>query len=308
MAKTRLKTIQNNLVLRGEILYQTRVFFRNQGYLEVETPLLLPKPIPEAHIDPVETESGVLLPSPEIAMKPLLASGYDRIFQITRSFRKNERGKKHLPEFTILEWYTKDMDYEEMAGQCQDLILHLAQKVLQTKTLSYQGRQMDITPPWQKMRVSEAFAELSGSPLEKALETNRFEEVLAMEIEPGLGWEKPLFLMDYPASMASLARKKPKNPEFAERFELYMAGIEILNAFGELTDPAEQRERFVLENEIRKKQGKKVFPLPEMFLHALKDMPEASGCALGIDRLVMIFADERKIDRVCAFVPEDFTP
>jgi lysyl-tRNA synthetase class 2 len=153
--------------------------------------------------------------------------------------------------------------------------------------------------------VDEAFERLAGVTVEKALNDNRFDEVLALGVEPQQGRERPVFLYDYPAACGALARLKLPERRLAERFELYIGGLELCNAFTELVDPAEQRLRFEWEQQQRRRGGRAVYPMPEKFLHALGDMPAAAGNALGLDRLVMLFTDSGAIDDVVAFTPEE---
>jgi lysyl-tRNA synthetase class 2 len=294
-----------NLRLRANIIRAVRQFFAENDYLEVETPIRIPAPVPEAHIDAQPSGSWFLQTSPELCMKRLLAAGYPRIFQICKCFRKNERGGRHLSELTMLEWYTAGGDYTGMMTQCEALITTVADCMGFDEALRYQGRRIDLSLPWPRMTVAEAFGQWAGISVERAMDEDRFEEVLALEIEPRLGIDKPVFLYDYPAAHGALARLKPSNRRVAERFEMYIGGLELCNAFTELTDPKEQRERFEKERDLRRHAGKPAHPMPERFLEALEDMPDAAGNALGIDRLVMLFADTAKIDDVVAFTPEE---
>ena len=294
-----------NLRLRARIIRTVRQFFAEHDYLEVETPIRIPAPAPEAHIDAQPSGSWFLQTSPELCMKRLLAAGYPRIFQICKCFRRNERGRRHLPELTMLEWYTAGHDYSNMMTQCEALLTEVAGSLGLREGLCYQGRRIDLSLPWPRITVAEAFDRLAGISVEQAMEEDRFEEVLALEIEPRLGVEKPLFLYDYPAACGALARLKSSNQRLAERFELYIGGLELCNAFTELNDANEQRARFDTERESRGQAGLTVYPMPERFLEALKEMPDAAGNALGIDRLVMLFADTTEIDDVVAFTPEE---
>ena len=294
-----------NLRLRARIIRTVRQFFAEHDYLEVETPIRIPAPAPEAHIDVQPSGSWFLQTSPELCMKRLLAAGYPRIFQICKCFRRNERGRRHLPELTMLEWYTAGHDYSDMMTQCEALLTEVAGSLGLREGLCYQGRRIDLSLPWPRITVAEAFDLLAGISVEQAMEEDRFEEVLALEIEPRLGVEKPLFLYDYPAACGALARLKSSNQRLAERFELYIGGLELCNAFTELNDASEQRARFDTERESRGQAGLTVYPMPERFLEALKEMPDAAGNALGIDRLVMLFADTTEIDDVVAFTPEE---
>ncbi|MGD2011453.1 MAG: EF-P lysine aminoacylase EpmA [Desulfobacterales bacterium] len=294
-----------NLRLRARIIRTVRQFFTEHDYLEVETPIRIPAPAPEAHIDAQPSGSWFLQTSPELCMKRLLAAGYPRIFQICKCFRRNERGGRHLPELTLLEWYTAGTNYNGMMAQCEALIGSVARVAGSGDMLRYQGQRIDLTPPWPRLTVAEAFDRLSSVSVEEALKENRFDEVMGLDIEPQLGIDKPVFLYDYPAACGALARLKPEDCRLAERFELYIGGLELCNAFTELTDPTEQRLRFEEERKMRRLAGKSVTPMPAKFLSALKEMPAAAGNALGIDRLVMLFADTTEIDDVVAFTPEE---
>lgn len=300
-----MSRIKKHLQLRADIIRSVRSFFQSNGYLEVETPVRIPAPAPEAFIDAVATGACFLQTSPELCMKRLLASGYNRIFQLCRCFRCNERGSLHLPEFTMLEWYTANRNYLDMMDQSEDLIRYVASRTGFNNRLEYDGKSIDLQHPWDRMSVVDAFAEFSPLTMEEALKQDRFDEIMGLEIEPHIGLAKPLFLYDYPASAGALARLKPGDCNFAERFELYISGIELCNAFSELTDPDEQRARFEQENRERRLAGKKEYPRPDKFLDALHSMPEAAGNALGIDRLVMLLANAATIDAVVAFTPEE---
>ncbi len=282
-----------------------RLFFETNGYLEVETPVRVPTQAPETHIDAESSDGWMLQTSPEICMKRLLAAGYGKIFQICKCFRKKERGGKHLPEITILEWYQAGVDYKALMEETEALVRFVADTTGAGQSISYQGGRIDFSSPWEKLSVHEAFSRFAEIAPEQALSENRFDEILAFEIEPNLGFGKPLFLFDYPVEVGALARKKRSDPKIAERFELYISGLELCNAFSELIDPSEQRKRFEIELAARKRRGMAVYPMPEKFLKSLADMPEASGCALGIDRLTMLFANANRIDDVVAFTPEE---
>jgi lysyl-tRNA synthetase class 2 len=286
---------------RARIIQSIRAFFIGRGYLEVETPHRIPGNAPEVHIDAAAAEGWFLHTSPELAMKRLLAAGYPRLFQICRVWRREERGGKHLPEFTMLEWYRAGVDYTALMAECEELLRALAPG----GRLSWQGREVDIASPWERLTVREAFERHAPVGLDEALATERFDETLAFEIEPHLGRTRPTFLTEYPAELAALARKKPGHPQVAERFELYVAGLELANAFSELTDPAEQRERFARDEAARRAAGKPPYPSPEKFLCELETMPEAAGIALGVDRLVMLLTGAETIDKVVAFTPEE---
>ncbi len=305
MISTRQSAIKNGLEIRSRTIQAIRSYFHGADYLEIETPIRIPAPAPETHIDAVESGEWFLHTSPELCMKRLLAAGYPRIFQISHVFRKSERGGRHLPEFTLLEWYRAYHDYQDMMIQCEELITHVAEKLGIGKQLQYGDITIDLSRPWDRISVQDAFARYVGSSMEQALSENRFDERMGLEIEPKLGLNRPVFLIDYPAECGALARLKPSNPLLVERFELYICGLELCNAFSELTDATEQRQRFIYEMDCRRAMNKTGYPMPEPFLQSLQRMPPATGNAMGIDRLVMLFADAGKIDDVVSFTPEE---
>ena len=302
MRQTQIKA---GLRLRNRVQRALRSFFEAADYLEVETPIRVPAPAPEAHIDPEPAGEAFLQTSPELCMKRLLAAGYPRLFQICRCFRRAERGRRHLPEFTLLEWYTANRDYQGMMDQTEALLKYVARSLGGDDTLTFQEKAIDIGQPFQRMTVDKAFQTFAACSAEEALAKGNFDEIVGCTIEPRLGWERPVFLYDYPAECAALARLKPDLPTRAERFELYIGGIELCNGFSELNDSAEQRRRFQDELQARQQAGRPTTPLPERFLTALDQMPPATGNALGVDRLVMLFADTLTIDDVTAFTPEE---
>jgi lysyl-tRNA synthetase class 2 len=293
------------LRMRAGIIQSIRRFFVERADLEIETPCLIPAPAPETHIDAIRADDLFLQTSPELCMKRLLSAGYDRLFQICRCFRMGERGSRHLPEFTMLEWYGRGLDYLDLMADCEALIRFIAHELDLGYRLRYQGSEISLEPPWERVSVEEAFLCHGSLSMKEALRTNRFDEIMGIEIEPSLGLQKPTFLYDYPAGAAALSRRKPDDPELSERFELYMARLEIANGFSELTDPEEQRERFEKERSERSRTGKPIYPFPEKFVHSLHLMPECAGIALGVDRLVMLFADEADIGSVVSFTPEE---
>lgn len=301
----RLHSRKSILVLRAAVIREIRNFFISNDYLEVETPLLVSAPAPEVHIDAISTSAGYLHTSPELCMKRMLAAGFTKIFQISKCFRAGERGHRHLPEFCLLEWYRTGIDYHDLMTECRELTLWVCRKILGQQEIHYQGEKIDIQSPWKRIPVADVFDRFASITMEDALSTDRFDEIMAIEIEPRLGSMGPVFLYDYPASLASLARLKANQPEYSERFEWYMGGMELGNGFSELTDSREQRARFEQASKQRNALGKEGYPMPERFLDALGQMPESGGMAVGIDRLVMILSDRSVIDDVVAFTPEE---
>lgn len=305
MRKYRQSKINHNLHLRARIIQAVRRFFIDRDYLEVETPIRIPAPAPEAHIDAVAAGEWFLQTSPELSMKRLLAAGFCRLFQICKCFRQRERGRKHLPELTMLEWYRAEGNYFSLMEECEELLTFIASQLGSRPSLKYRDHRIELSKPWLRLPVADAFEKYGSVSMDEALASGTFDEVMALEIEPQLGAPVPVFLYDYPAPHGALARLKPGNPLLAERFELYIAGLELCNGFSELNDALEQRQRFEKEQQLRRSLNKTTYPMPHKFLEALSDMPAAAGNALGIDRLVMLFADTDQIDDVVAFTPEE---
>jgi len=301
----KLAARKRNLLLRARMVQSIRAFFIEQGYLEIDTPQLISAPAPEVHIEALRAGGRYLQTSPELCMKRLLASGFPKIFQIGKCFRAGERGDRHLPEFSLLEWYRTGIDYKALMNECEALICFVSQRLDMGGKILYRANKIDLKKPWQRISVSAAFDQYASISLEKALEEGCFDQVMVEEIEPNLGTISPTFLYDYPASMAALARLKPGNMALAERFEIYIAGLELANGFSELNDPVEQRARFVRDLQIRDAAGKEACPMPERFLRSLEHMPDAAGIALGVDRLAMFFSGAQKIDEVVPFTPEE---
>jgi lysyl-tRNA synthetase class 2 len=203
-----------------------------------------------------------------------------------------------------LEWYSVGQDYQALMVQCEHLLKFILNALELDQSIIYQGIKIDFETPWRRLSVSEAFDACASMPIDTALQKNCFDEVMVEEIEPRLGFD-PVFLYDYPASRGALARLKPDDGRFAERFEMYIGGLELCNGFSELTDPAEQRERFEKELTFRKSSGNIIYPMPEKFLSTLDEIPDAAGNALGLDRLVMLLSDAKTIDEVVSFTPEE---
>ncbi len=298
---------QSPLILRAQVLQAIRQYFTEQGFLEVETPLLIPANAPEEYIDPLATlPCWQLQTSPEICMKRLLCRGYQRIFQISHCWRAGERGSRHLTEFTMLEWYRADADYDILMADCAGLLRRVAASCIADGTFSRFGKKIDPHAEWAHISVQEAFLRFAQADALASAENGRFDELLVSQIEPALeNFTVPVILADYPAQLAALSRLKSDDPRLAERFELYLAGLELANGFSELNDPQEQRTRFEEANQRRAAAGRQVLPLPERFLDELSAMPLSAGIALGVDRLVMLAVGAETIDDVVAFRPEE---
>ena len=277
---------------RARVLREIRAFFDARGFTEVETPVRIPAPAPEPHIDCPPSGDWFLRASPELQMKKLLAAGMERIYQIGPCFREGEKGSRHNPEFTMLEWYRANADYNDIAVDMEALV----GEVLRT-TGTTGVSPVAVVLPFPRMTVREAYLRWAGWDPVEAWDQDRFDFDMATKIEPNLP-KGPIFLMDYPAPAASLARLKADDPRVAERWELYVDGLELANAFTELTDPVEQRRRFESARAERRALGEADYPLDEEFLDALGRMPPSGGVALGVDRLVMLACGVRDISDV----------
>ncbi|MDP4003013.1 EF-P lysine aminoacylase EpmA [Methylobacterium sp. NEAU K] len=321
------------LLLRNRILTAFRSWFAARDFIEAEAACLQVSPGNEAHLSAFATEAvgagGARTPlylhtSPEFACKKLLAAGETRLFSFARVFRNRERGPLHHPEFTMLEWYRTGAPYTDLMADCTDL-LRRAAETAGTPRFLYRGREADPQAEPERLTLAEAFARFAGIDLlatvSRTGETDRdglaasvaetglrvapddtwadlFSRVLVARIEPHLGHGRPTILYEYPVSEAALARPAPHDPRVAERFELYACGVELANAFGELTDPAEQRRRFEAEMAEKHRVYGECYPIDEDFLVALAAMPEASGIALGFDRLAMLACGASRVDDV----------
>ena len=293
------------LSLRAKLIQNIRHFFIQHDFLEVETPLRIPAPAPEEHIEAIPSGDWFLQTSPELCMKRLLAAGYPRIFQISKCFRAAERGSRHLPEFTMLEWYVAQFDYSQLMDQCEAMLISAFKDMGHTQDIIWQNRKITLASPWERISVADAFSRYAPITCREALIQDKFDEILVEYVEPHLGCDRLTFIYDYPAKLAALAKIRKSDPNVAERFELYIGGLELANGFSELTDAREQKQRFKEASEARTRKNWARYPLPEKFLTALEHLPPCAGIALGIDRLAMILANTDKIDDVVTFTPED---
>ncbi len=316
------------LEARGRIKTAIRSRLVDEGFTETECGVLQTSPGNEAHLHAFATElieagdvrrALYLHTSPEFAAKKLLAAGETKIFEFARTFRNRERGALHHPEFTLLEWYRAGAPYTALFLDCAD-ILRLAAHAAGATELVFRGRTSDPFAEPERLTLAEAFSQYAAIDLLSLLEdrdgfadaarregirvaeddvwADIFSRVLVEKIEPNLGIGRPTLLCEYPASEAALARRTDHDGRVAERFELYVCGVEIANGFGELTDAAEQRTRFESEMAEKQRVYGETYPIDEDFLAALADMPAASGCALGFDRLVMLATGAEHIEKV----------
>ena len=323
---------ESAVTLKADVLRFTRRFFETRGFVAADTPYFMNVPDLTPAITSFETAcldaSGKTRPfylqtSPEHYMKRLLVSGYERIYQICRFFRNGERFKTHHPEFTGLEWYQAYADYNDVMRTTEEYIASLAVAVCGASSFQYQGQRIDFSPPWPRKTVRDALWEAVHIDLRQCETPDRFRHNAEMQgitvgeddswddmfhrmfiqyVEPQLPADRPMFLIEYPAQLPSLARPVDGDNRFVERFELYIGGLELANAFTELNDPAEQRDRFESQRKIKQEKDGYAGGIDEAFLAALAwGMPPAGGIALGLDRLMMLFADTASIDAVIAF-------
>ncbi len=316
------------LLQRARIVQRLRAFFAAEDFVEIEPAALQASPGNETHISAFATEfqplAGTPAPlylhsSPEFDCKKLLAAGEERIFSLAHVFRNGERSKWHHPEFTMLEWYRAKVSYRDLIGDCST-ILKLAAEAAGTSVFRNGDLSLDPTLAPEILGVAEAFRRYAEIDLLAVLDdrdglaaqaekiglrvsaddhwSDLFSKILSDRVERRLGHGRATVLIDYPASEAALARRKPEDPRLAERFELYGCGVELANAFGELTDPLEQRRRFEADMEERQRLYGASYPIDEDFLAALAQMPPASGIALGLDRLVMLATGAENIEQV----------
>jgi lysyl-tRNA synthetase class 2 len=298
----RLQALHARLEVRSRVLQAIRSFFHEHQFIEVDTPVRLPCPALELHIDAEPSGDAFLRTSPELHMKRLLASGMERIFQLGPCFRQGERGRLHHPEYTMLEWYRVGADYIDILADTRRLMAFVAREVLGSGDLVRGDRKIALDSGWHLVSISDAFLEFAGWDPVKAYDPDRFDRDLVEEVEPNLPTDAPVVLKDYPAEAAALSRRKKDRPEVAERWELYVDGLELANAYSELTDAGEQRARFEACVGQRRELGREVYPLDQDFLQALESgLPSCGGIALGVDRLVMLLSGADSLDEVIAF-------
>jgi lysyl-tRNA synthetase, class II len=311
---------------RSKIIEAIRTFLTQREFVEVETPMMQPiaggataRPF-VTHHHALGTNLYLRI-APELYLKRLVVGGFERVFEINRNFRNEGISTIHNPEFTMLEFYMAYADYQDLIPLTEELITGVAQEVLGTLKLSYQGKEIDLTPPWERLTYLEAISKFSrlNTQLKADLHEIRklaqkfkievkpqdsvgqlLNEIFAATVEPHLAG--PVFILDYPTDISPLAKRKSHEPEFCERFELYIAGREIANAFSELNDPLDQRQRFEDQMKQRKAGDLEAHQMDEDFLRALEyGMPPAAGEGIGIDRLIMLLTNQVSIRDVILF-------
>jgi lysyl-tRNA synthetase class 2 len=334
LPRTRLDLLR----ARAVGLAALRRFFAARGFVEVETPLLVPSPGLEIHLDAVSAGDGYLITSPEYQMKRLLAAGFERIYQVCKCFRAGERGPHHAAEFTMVEWYRGFAELDDIVRDTEQLVAEVVTAVAGAPVARVGGtqgqghshghsqghRSISVAPPWPRLTVREAMRRWAGvevagdEPAEVLVAAVRaagiavadgtawddaFFAAFLARVDPALAaLEHPIVLEDWPAPLAALARRRPGDPRTALRFEAYVGGIELANAFGELTDPVEQRARFEDDQATRRARRKPVYPIDDKLIAALAEgLPPSAGIALGVDRLIMLATGASSIDQIQAF-------
>jgi lysyl-tRNA synthetase class 2 len=319
------QNVRETFLRRNKIISAIREFLNSKGFIEVETPMLQVVP-GGATARPFITYHNALginlylRIAPELFLKRLIVGGFEKVYEINRNFRNEGIDTKHNPEFTMLEWYWAYADYNDNMKLTEELITYVARKVLGKLKIKYQGKDINLTPPWPRIPMIEALKEFVGIDVEgKSVEELRnLCEKKGLEIKRGISkgeiiaglFEElvqpklfqPTFIIDYPLEVSPLAKEKKDNPQLVERFELIIAGEEIANAYSELADPIEQKKRFLEQLEKRRRGDEEAHMMDEDFIEALEyGMPPTSGCGIGVDRLVMLFTDSPSIRDVILF-------
>lgn len=322
----RLKNIYDT---RIKIIRLIREFFWSQDFVETDTPVAVKLASQEPYLNPLSVtihdpnsraENFYLRTSPEFSLKKLLAVGYEKIFEIGKCFRDYESfGGNHNTEFTMLEWYRSPGKYQEIMDDTENLFKFVGQK-LNKQTVKYNNKVVNINTKWERLSMKEVWQKHIGVNLDDYLEIEKlrnlakdkkypvdnsyayediFYKIFLNEIEPNLGNENPIFVYDYPACMTSLSRLCEHDSRYAERFELYVGGLELANAFGELTDAKVQEKQLEKDVELRKELGKQIWPIDKDFISALQSgIPTAGGIALGVDRMVVLFTEAKDLNEV----------
>ncbi len=313
-------------VIRSRIIAALRRFMDGRGFMEVETPVLQPiyggamaRPF-TTYYQALDQEVFLRI-ADELYLKRLIVGGLDRVYEICKDFRNEGVSSQHNPEFTQLEVYQAYADFHDMMTLAEDAFFHVAQEVLGTPEISYQGHAIDLTPPWKRLSMRDAILQATGidieeSPTHDLLRQRVDEQALKVDPQPTRGTLideifseyvelrliQPTFIIDFPVEISPFAKKKPDNPRLVERFEFFIGGLELGNAFSELNDPLDQRERFLAQRKLREAGDEEAHPMDEDYLRALEyGMPPTGGMGWGIDRMVMLFTDQASIREVILF-------
>ena len=317
--------VRQQFILRSNMITGIRNFLNQKGFIEVETPMMHAIPGGAAarpfitHHNALDMDLYLRI-APELYLKRLLVGGFDRVYELNRNFRNEGISTRHNPEFTMLELYQAYADYNDMMAITQELISTLAKELLQAIVIAYQGNTIDLTPPWQKLSYSEALKKYTGIDFTSISRDEAYTEALKRNVdvkkEMSL-WKiaeeffeekveenliQPTFIIDYPKELSPLAKSREDNPEFVERFEVFIAGREMANAFSELNDPFDQRQRFEEQVKMREAGDDEAQMMDTDYITALEyGMPPAGGLGIGIDRLAMLFIDTASIKDTILF-------
>ncbi len=318
--------VREIFIIRSRIIKAMRQFLDSHGFVEVETPILQPI-YGGAAARPFETwyhalESTFYLRiSDELYLKRLIVGGFDKVYEIGKDFRNEGVDARHNPEFTMMECYQAYADYNDMMRLTEEMIAYIAREVLGTTTITYAGNRIELSPPWPRATMRELLVKYTGIDFEECRDLESLREAIrtkGLKVDPKPTWGKqidelfkeyvephltgPIFVMDYPVEISPLAKRKPDAPHLVERFEGFIGGMEIANAFSELNDPLDQKERFLEQARAREKGDEETHPLDEDFILALMHgMPPTGGLGIGIDRLTMILTDKQSIREVILF-------
>ncbi|MFA0746424.1 lysine--tRNA ligase [Fervidibacter sp.] len=319
--------VREIFVKRSRIIQAIRRFLDERGFIEVETPILQPvyggalaRPF-ITHHNALDMDLYLRI-APELYLKRLIVGGFDKVYEIGRNFRNEGVDARHNPEFTMLEAYQAYADYHDIMRLTEELVAYVAQSVLGTTTIVYQGHTIDLTPPWRRVSLMDALKEATGIDFREFRgddeKTRQIGRELGLSVEPTDHWGRvldealkkkvvptliqPTFLIDYPVEISPLAKRKPDDPTMTERFQGFIGGLEIANAFSELNDPLDQRERFEMQQRLRERGDMEAHPLDWDFVRALEyGMPPTGGLGVGIDRLTMLLTNSSSIREVILF-------
>lgn len=289
--------------MRAKMMAAIRRFFDENGFLEVFTPVRIPVPALEDYIEAVPSGDSWLRTSPEFHIKRMIAAGYEKVFQTGPCFRREESGRRHLLEFTMLEWYRTGGDWLDVLDDSERLMRCVAQECVGGTVCRFRDHDLDLSLPWERLTVDEAFQRYAGVDLDKCIANGEFEAVLVTDVEPHLGVNgRPTALTEYPLACSGLSKQIPGRLSRVERWEVYVSGLELGNACTELAEPEEQTRRFVECTRLRLREGRDIYRLDQPFLDAIRlGFPHVAGVAIGLDRLLMLLSNCDDIAQTVAF-------
>lgn len=301
--RLKLSSKKHVMEQRASMLSAIRAFFAEHGFLEIFTPVRIPVPALEDYIEAVPSGDSWLRTSPEFHMKRMIAAGYDKVYQTGPCFRREESGKRHLLEFTMLEWYRTEADWLTVLDDSQQLFAYAAQKVLGTTNCVFRGHELDLGATWEKITVADAFHKYAGKDVDECINQGLFEQELVEHVEPMLGINGRLTaLTEYPLACSGLSAQIPGFPNRVERWEVYAAGLELGNACTELAEPVEQTRRFRECALLRAAEHRDIYKIDQPFLDMIRlGFPQTAGVAIGLDRMLMLLSGIDDINLTTAF-------